>query len=140
MSEGQNLELRGMRVLVVDDDADNREMLATILAYSGALVATADSAAEALSVFRRERPHVLISDIGLPDEDGFALLKKVRALPASDGGDVPAIALTGYGRNEDGEPSHGQGFQAHLTKPVALGDMLATVARVLLQRPNGSVR
>src|SRR6202035_783486 len=76
VSEFERPELRGTRVLVVDDDADNREMLAMILEYSGALVATADSAAEAMCVLERERSQVLISDIGLPDEDGFSLLRR----------------------------------------------------------------
>lgn len=126
-------ELRGRRVLVVDDDADNRDLLATIFQRNGALVATAETAAEALREFEKERPHVLISDIGLPDVDGFCLLRTLRAFPACDGGDIPAIALTGYAGDHDSrkQDQAGKGFQAHLTKPVALGDMLATVARVL---------
>jgi CheY-like chemotaxis protein len=122
-------------VLVVDDDADNREMLAMILEQSGALVATAGSVAEALAVLARERSQVLISDIGLPDEDGYSLLRKVRALPKAGGGHIPAIALTGYGATRD-DRTHGtsEGFQAHLTKPVALDEMLSAIVRVL-QRP-----
>jgi CheY-like chemotaxis protein len=129
----QTVDLRGARVLVVDDDADNREMLASVLTHSGALVATAESAAEALSVFERERPHVLISDIGLPDEDGCALLRKLRALPIASS--VPAIALSGYGDPEDCAEASLAGFQAHLTKPVELPIVLATVARMLGSRP-----
>jgi CheY-like chemotaxis protein len=131
VSEYERSELRGTRVLVVDDDADNREMLAMILEHSGALVATADSVAEALCVLERERSQVLISDIGLPDEDGFSLLRKVRALPASRGGNIPAIALTGYGSVEDRAQTLGEGFQAHLTKPIALDEMLSALVRVL---------
>ena len=133
--ELQYPELRGVRVLVVDDDADNREMLATILEHSGALVATADSAAEALSAFGRAPPQVLVTDIGLPDEDGFSLLLKVRALPAEHGGDIPAIALTGYGLPDQRSPAGADGFQAHLTKPVAPDEVLAAIARVLRLRP-----
>ena len=128
-------ELTGIRVLVVDDDADNREMLAMILEHSGARVVTADSAAEALRLLETEQPQVLISDIGLPDEDGLSLLRRVRALPMTRGGDVAAIALTGYGAYESRVTSRDAGFQAHLTKPVALDDLLAAIARVLTRQP-----
>lgn len=128
MSELEFPELRGRKVLVVDDDGDNREMLATVLEQTGALVTTAESAAAALSAFQRDGADVLVLDIGLPDEDGFSLLRKLRA---SRGGSIPAIALTGYDSPEDRRQADGEGFQAHLTKPVALAHMLAAVARVL---------
>jgi CheY-like chemotaxis protein len=131
MSALERPELRGMRVLVVDDDADNREMLAMILEHSGAVVATADSAADALRVLEREQFHVLVSDIGLPDEDGYSLLRRVRMLPKGRGGDIPAIALTGYGGHEERAQARAGGFHAHLTKPVALDEMLAAIVRVL---------
>jgi CheY-like chemotaxis protein len=129
--DGPNLS--GLRVLVVDDDADNCDVLAAILEHSGAHVVTAQSAADALSLFEKECPHVLISDIGLPDEDGFALLRKVRSLPASRGGNVPAIALTGYSQLDEryASVSESHSFQARLTKPIAIESMLATVSRVL---------
>jgi CheY-like chemotaxis protein len=127
----ETVDFQGTRVLVVDDDADNREMLAAVLTHSGALVATADSAAEALVAFERERPHVVISDIGLPDEDGFALLRKLRDPLRTRGSRVPVIALTGYSSRENQTQMDREGFQAHLTKPVELTVMLATVARVL---------
>jgi CheY-like chemotaxis protein len=127
--DGPNLS--GFRVLVVDDDADNCDVLAAILEHNGAHVVTAQSAADALSVFEKECPHILISDIGLPDEDGFALLRKVRLLPASRGGNVPAIALTGYSQLDDRYTSTSHGFQAQLIKPIAIESMLATVSRVL---------
>ena len=79
MSALETQPLRGMRLLVVDDDADNREMLAMTLEQCGARVATAGSAAEAMRILEEERPQVLISDIGLPDEDGFSLMRKIRA-------------------------------------------------------------
>ena len=132
--EPQGWDLRGAHVLVVDDDADNCEMLVTILAGSGASVATAGSSAEALSVLEKERPQLLITDIGLPDEDGYALLARVRSLPVSRGGGIPAIALTGYGSEDDRAQSRKHGFQAHLTKPVQLEDMVAMVARVLASK------
>jgi CheY-like chemotaxis protein len=130
MSASEVQQLRGMRLLVVDDDADNREMLAMTLEHCGARVATAGSVAEALRILEEERPQVLISDIGLPDEDGFSLMRKVRALPTSRGGDIPAIALTGHGAEEDRAQTRGAGFHAHLTKPVAPEEMLAVIVRV----------
>ncbi len=123
--------LRGTRVLVVDDDPDNCEMLAAVLEHSGALVCTAGSSAEALVALEKERPQVLITDIGLPDEDGFGLLKRIRALPGSRGGDIPSIALTGYGSEEDRALSRARGFQAHLTKPVEMEEMVAAIVEVL---------
>jgi CheY-like chemotaxis protein len=137
MSALERPELRGTRVLVVDDDADNREMLAMVLQHSGAVVATADSAAEALRVLERERFQVLILDIGLPDEDGYGLLRKVRLLSKACGGDIPAIALTGYSRHEERGQALAGGFQAHLTKPVELDAMLVAIVRVL-QSPTSS--
>jgi CheY-like chemotaxis protein len=134
MSTLAHPQLLGTRVLVVDDDADNREMLAMMLEHSGVVVVTADSAAEALRVLESEQEHersqVLISDIGLPGEDGFSLLRKVRTLARSRGADIRAIALTGYGRHEDLGPK-GEGFQVHLTKPVELEKMLSAILRVL---------
>jgi CheY-like chemotaxis protein len=134
MSDGDRAEFDGVRVLVVDDDADSREMLAMVLERSGARVAMAESAADAIVAFQRQHPHVLLLDLGLPDEDGFGLLKKLRAL-ASAGEEIPAIALTGYGSSEDREQTRSGGFQAHLVKPVALTDVLDSVARILPLRP-----
>jgi len=126
-------ELDGVRVLIVDDDADSREMLAMVLERSGAKIDMAESAAEAVAAFQSQHPHALLLDLGLPDEDGFQLLKKLRGL-ASEGEDIPAIALTGYGSAEDQERSREGGFQAHLVKPVALSDVIASVVRVLQSR------
>ncbi|MDQ2768610.1 MAG: PAS domain S-box protein, partial [Gemmatimonadota bacterium] len=93
--------LRGVRVLVVDDEEDARELIADALSEAGAEVAMAASAAQAYQLLQADPPHVLISDIGMPDEDGYSLLRRVRALPPEKGGDVPAIALTAYARPED---------------------------------------
>jgi CheY-like chemotaxis protein len=124
-------DLLGTSVLVVDDDVDNREMLAMTLEHCGARVTTAGSAAEALRAMEKERPQVLISDIGLPGEDGFSLLRQVRALPASRGGTIPAIALSGRGSRMAGGPPHAEGFQVHLVKPVTPEQVLAAIAHVL---------
>jgi CheY-like chemotaxis protein len=127
-------------VLVVDDDADSCDVLATILEHNGALVATAQSAADALRLFETQCPDVLISDIGLPGEDGFALLRKVRSLSAARGGDVPAIALTGHVSLHGDPGGRGSGFQAQLTKPVALDEVLMTISRVLEWPTAGAAR
>jgi signal transduction histidine kinase/DNA-binding response OmpR family regulator len=127
--------LRGLRVLVVDDEGDARDLLREVLVEGGAVVATARSAAEGLELLQLFRPDVLVSDIGMPDEDGYSFLRKVRALPARDGGAVPAIALTAYAREEDRVRAISVGYMTHLAKPVdpqallyAVGN-LATVNR-----------
>ncbi len=111
--------LDGIRVLVVDDDDDTRESIADALASFGALVAQASSAAEAFSAIQRDPPQILLSDIGMPGEDGYSLLRRIRQLPAALGGGVPAVALTAYARPDDIARSEAAGFQAHLAKPVS---------------------
>jgi CheY-like chemotaxis protein len=133
MSALERPELRGIRVLVVDDDADNREMLALVLEHSGAAVATAECAEEALRAVERDPPQVLISDIGLPDQDGYSLLRRVRAL-SRRGPSIPAIALTGYGKHDDRRPPGPEAFEMHLTKPVAPEQMLEAIVHVLQRR------
>jgi PAS domain S-box-containing protein len=121
------VSLQGTRVLVVDDERDARELLWRILNDSGAEVVTCSSIAEALDVIGRVQPHVLISDIGLHDEDGYDLIRQVRML----GGDVsrvPAIALTGLSRLEDRTAALLAGYQIHLAKPVDAHELAVTVA------------
>lgn len=120
--------LRGVRVLAVDDDDDAREFVRTLLAARGAEVHTAASAAEALEALARWRPHVLLSDIGMPGTDGHALLRSVRALPASAGGEVPAIAITAYAREVDRRAALDAGFDRHLVKPLRGETLVETVA------------
>jgi PAS domain S-box-containing protein len=120
--------LDGLRVLVVDDEADTREMLKAGLGQCGAEVTTAHSAAEALREMEKTPPDVLISDIGMPDQDGYALIREVRSLPAGQGGSVPAIALTAYARTEDRLQALRAGYQMHVTKPVELTELAAVVA------------
>src|SRR5262249_62250374 len=110
--------LRGARVLVVDDDHDTREILAVMLVRYGTEVRKASSAAEAIEIFNAWRPDVLVSDIGMPVEDGYALLGKIRKLATEDGGDIPAIALTAFAAAQDKEQAIEAGFQKHLSKPV----------------------
>lgn len=117
-----------LRVLVVDDDQDIRQLVASVLAMSGARTTCAGSCAEALAIFARERPDVVVADIGLPDEDGYALIRRIRALAPADGGRVPAVALTG--RLEASHRAVSSGYHIALTKPVGPEEILATVAEL----------
>ena len=123
-------DLAALSVLAVDDEADARQLIKRILADCGALVETASSTAEAMAALQRKKPDVLITDIGMPGEDGYALIQKVRALSANDGGAVPAIALTAFARAEDRARAIASGFQTHLAKPVEASALLAAVATV----------
>jgi PAS domain S-box-containing protein len=123
-------ELSGLRVLLVDDEADSRDLLNLILYSCGADVVLATSAIEALETIRNEKFDVIISDIGMPDEDGFSLIKKIRELSNEEGGDVPAIALTAYARAEDRVKALRSGFQMHVAKPVEPAELVAIVANL----------
>ncbi|MBA3247856.1 MAG: response regulator [Pyrinomonadaceae bacterium] len=126
----QSAILRGLRVLIIEDEADARAMLRVALEQSGANVTAVASADEALRALVQVRPDVVISDIGMPDEDGFALIRKLRALPPEAGGQIPALALTAYARDEDRRQALSAGFQMHLSKPVEPDKLIATVARL----------
>ncbi|HEY7511854.1 MAG TPA: response regulator [Vicinamibacteria bacterium] len=129
-------ELYGLKLLVVDDDLDTRELLDWVLRRAGAEVATAGSAREALDALDKERFHLLISDIAMPDEDGYSLLKKVRALPPERGGRIPAVALTAHSMVQDRLQSLRAGFQSHVPKPVVPEELVEVVASIIhLRRP-----
>ena len=123
--------LRGRRVLIVEDQADARQLIAAILEAAGAVVLAAASSREALDVFARSRPDIVVADIGLPEEDGYALIRRIRSLGVQRGGDVPAIALTAYARAEDREQALTAGYQRHVTKPVDPQNLLRIVASTL---------
>jgi len=123
-------DLSGIKVLVVDDDADARDLIRRVLVECDAEVLTAATAVEALALAERERPQVLVSDIGMPDVDGYELLKKMRALGYARGGKIPAIALTAFARSEDRTRALRAGFLAHVSKPVEPSELIATVASV----------
>ena len=123
--------LTGLITLLVEDDDDSREIVAMLLASYGAEVIEARSAAEAMQQLSRSVPDVLVSDIGLPDEDGFSLIRSVRALPPDKGGAVPALALTAFARNVDSERALQEGFQLHLAKPAAPQELIDTIARLV---------
>lgn len=123
--------LAGVKVLVVDDEVDARELLKRILEDAQARVALAASAEEAFRLVGEVRPDIVVSDIGMPGEDGYALMRRVRALAAHEGGDTRAIALTAYARPEDRERALRAGFQFHSSKPVEPSEFLALVASAL---------
>ncbi|MBW4610527.1 MAG: PAS domain S-box protein [Hassallia sp. WJT32-NPBG1] len=110
--------LSGVRVLVVDDDADMREYLACVLQQSGAEVAVVTSASEALDALQKTQPDVLLSDIGMPNMDGYMLLRQIRSLEAENGGEIKAIALTAYAAEYDRKLARAAGFEMHIPKPV----------------------
>jgi signal transduction histidine kinase/ActR/RegA family two-component response regulator len=120
--------LVGVRVLVVDDEHDTRRLISTVIAQSGAEVTACASAGEALEKIKTWRPHILMSDIGMPGEDGYALIQKVRALPPERGGRTPAAALTAYARDEDRGRALAAGYQVHIAKPFNPRDLLAAVS------------
>ena len=122
--------LDGVSVMVVDDDQDSRSFMSQLLQNHGASVVAAESTSEALGRLRQLRPRVLISDIGMPGEDGYALIRRVRELPEDEGGGVPAIALTAYARPEDERAALGAGYQRHLSKPVSVPHLMATIAEL----------
>ncbi len=116
-SAGSSPDLNGIQVLVVDDEPDSREFVAFVLEQAGATVLTATTAAEALSRLIRSKPDVLLSDIGMPEMDGYMLIQ-VRALPPEQGGQVSAIALTAYAGDFNQQQALQAGFQQHLSKPI----------------------
>jgi CheY-like chemotaxis protein len=124
------MNLQGMRVLVVEDDASNRELLSAILEFCGARVVAAASVAEAMDVLAGQTPAAIVSDISMPDADGYALIRWLRAR----GLKIPAVAVTAHRYEHTRERTLAAGFQAHLTKPVEpqrLCDAVATVAGAL---------
>ena len=125
------IRLDGVHVLLVEDDDDSRKLLGTMLKRYGARVTSTKSAAEALNVFSDEAPDVMISDIGMPDEDGYELIRKIRALPGEEGGLTPAIALTGYASRKDRERALTAGYQQHMAKPIEQADMIAAIASLI---------
>ena len=121
--------LDGLSVLVVDDDADVRDALAGVLERCGAKVRAAAGTREAMTAVREAIPDVLVSDLGMPGEDGYELLRQVRMLPASGGGGIPALAVSAYGRESDLRKALAAGFRVHLAKPVAAAELVHEVAR-----------
>ncbi|MBD2534066.1 PAS domain S-box protein [Nostoc flagelliforme FACHB-838] len=126
-------DLNGIQVLVVDDELDSREFVAFVLEQAGADVITATTANEALIMLIKSKPDVLLSDIGMPDSDGYILMQKVRALPPEHGGQVRAIALTAYAGDFNQQQALSAGFQQHLSKPVEPEVLVTAIASLLSQ-------
>jgi hypothetical protein len=120
--------LDGVRILVVDDEADVREFAVMTFQECGAEAVSASSLAEAMNIIGTWKPNVLVADIGMPDEDGYALIRRVRSLPAEQGGRIPAMALTAYARTEDRVRILSSGYQIHVAKPVEPVELITAVA------------
>ncbi|WP_416668611.1 response regulator [Egbenema bharatensis] len=118
---------------MVDDDADTREFTAFVLEQAGARVITVASAAEALARLTQLQPDLLLSDIGMPEMDGYRLIRQVRSLPPDQGGQIPAIALTAYAGEINQQQALEAGFQRHLSKPVEPDHLIATAAHLVIR-------
>ena len=123
--------LAGVRLLVVEDEADQRHLLQRVLTEQGATVRSAEDALTGMEMLRQECPQVLISDIGLPGMDGYEFLRGVRGLPEAEGGRTPAIALTAFARAEDRQRALRAGYQAHITKPAEAAELITLVANLV---------
>ena len=131
--EQRPASLNGMRVLIVDDEADARELVTVMLGHCGAEMKAAASSGEALEIIENWKPDVLIADIGMPVEDGYGLITRLRALPKERGGSTPALALTAYAGTEDRVRALSAGYQVHLSKPVDRVELAAVVAKLGLR-------
>lgn len=129
----------GVRVIIVDDEADVREAVSGLLQRSGATVLALESGATIVSALKDFRPDVLVLDISMPGEDGYALLKRIRRLQAADGGNTPAISLTAHARAEDRAQAMRVGFHDHLPKPIALPALLRSISALATGRRRNSV-
>jgi signal transduction histidine kinase len=123
--------LKGVRTLVVDDEPDAREVIAALLEQCGAEVLVSDSVPQALAVFERERPQVVVADIEMPEEDGYSLIRKIRSLPSARGGQTPAIALTAHASPSDRIRLLEAGFEVHVPKPVQPAELIAILVRTV---------
>lgn len=128
-----SVDLTGVHVLIVEDDEDSRQLLATFFEYCGALVTACHSTESALEDLGEYRPHVIISDLSLPGADGFQFIRALRKLSPDTGGDVPAVAVSAYAKDFTAAEAKAAGYSGYLMKPVNLED-LVTLVRDLLQR------
>ena len=122
--------LDGLRVLLVDDELEARQIISTVITRTGAEVKACTSASEALAKLVEWRPDVILSDIAMPDEDGYSFINKVRSLPREKGGDTPAAALTAYARDVDRRQALAAGYQMHIAKPIGAGQLVSMIARL----------
>lgn len=133
-NNGQDPNLKNLCVLVVDDENDARDLMVIILSHYGAKVETAASAAEALQRFKEQGftplPDIIVSDIGMPEMDGYYFIEELRKLTIQQGGNIPAIALTGFCSTTDKLRTLTSGFQAHLSKPVEPDKLVSLISKV----------
>ena len=122
--------LKGLRILLVEDDPDFRELVSEILEQTGGNVRSEASAAAAFATMLTFRPQLLVSDIAMPGEDGYSLMRRIRALDAEMGGEIPAIAVTAFTSAEDRKRASEAGFSAHIGKPVELAHLLAKMGQL----------
>ncbi len=132
-----DLSLRGVRVVVVDDETDVRTAVAGLLEQSGASVLALESGATITTAIGEFRPDLLVLDIGMPGEDGYTLIRRIRQLPSDEGGALPAISLTAHAREEDRRHALASGFQAHLAKPVQVPLLIAAIRQLTSRSPLG---
>lgn len=128
--------LQGVRVLIVDDEIDTREYLQVVLEQCEAHVVAVNCAKDAIAAICQFKPDVLVSDIGMPEEDGYSLIRRVRGLSVEDGGKIPAVALTAYARTEDRTKAIASGFQMHIPKPVEPAELATVVASLAVRGRN----
>ena len=121
--------LSGLNVLLVDDDSDTLTLMATALTKREANVTAVSSANDAIKAITQKRPDVLVSDIAMPDEDGYGLIEKIRSLENGQSETIPAVAITAYAKEEDRRRALSSGFQIYLAKPVELTELISVVAR-----------
>ncbi len=129
-------ELYGLKILVVDDDQDTRDLLEWVLKRVGAEVVAVPSAKAAMEALEKARPHILVSDIAMPEEDGLSLMRRIRALPREQGGRIPAVALTAHSMVQDRLQSLRAGFQSHVPKPVVPEELVEVVTSIVHLRSN----
>jgi CheY-like chemotaxis protein len=126
--------LAGLKVLIVDDELDARELIQEMLVQRDANVITAASAAEGLKLLKAERPDVIISDISMPEKNGYQFIAEVRNLPAEDGGRTPAIALTAFVQMEEKTKAVSAGYQKHLPKPVDAFELVTAITSLAVRK------
>jgi signal transduction histidine kinase/ActR/RegA family two-component response regulator len=131
--ECEDIRLDDLRILVIDDEPDARELIRRVLSQCNAHVITATSAEEGLKILQAQRPNLIVSDIGMPEKDGYQFIREVRSLSASDGGRTPAIALTAFARSEDRTRAMRAGYQVHISKPIEPQELIATVESLAVQ-------
>lgn len=142
ISPSEPVQLRGVHILIVEDDADAREIIVRSVTEVGASVTAVGSAAEALTLLREHQTdvHVVVTDIGMPGDDGFAFLRELRRLPEDCGGSLPAIALTAYASGDDRKRALQAGFAGHIGKPFAPRTLISTIVRAVSDAPPDQVR